>query len=229
MIPPQANFPAGQTGPGDSSTGRANGQERHSRFVEQMKLVLPALAAVFLSLLLLWPWMSDQISAFPLDILPFDYRSADTSTILNPRFVGSDRNDDPFVVTAKTATNLPDEGDWMVLDAPKAEITQQSGHWISLESQTGHVSRSQNLISLEDTVFLYRDDGVEFTTQEAVIDLGESRAFGSLPVTGSGPQFTVTADGGFAVENGGTLVRFLGKSHLVLNQTGSPSPKASAP
>lgn len=229
MIPPQANSPsAGHAGSGGYSA-HPNGTERHSRFVEQMKVFLPALAAVFLSLLLLWPWVSDRTSSFPLDILPFDYRNADTSTILNPRFMGSDKSDDPFVVTAKTAINLPDEGDWMVLDTPKAEITQQSGRWISLESQTGYVSREQHLITLEDNVFLYRDDGVEFATEGAVIDLAESRAFGYLPVTGSGPQFTITAEGGFAVENGGALIRFLGKSHLVLSQTGSLSPEAAAP
>ncbi|MBE1236607.1 LPS export ABC transporter periplasmic protein LptC [Phaeovibrio sulfidiphilus] len=214
----------GQAAPHRSRTlsERERASERHSRFVERMKVILPAVSSVFLCLLLFWPWMTERLHDFRLEFPPFDYRSADSSTIVNPRFMGSDKNDEPFVISAERATGLSAKDGWILLVSPRADLNRRSGDWFSLESHTGHISEDHNLVTLEKDVFLYRNDGTQFMTEEAVIDLSDNRAFGDKPVDGRGPDFTVASSSGFEVENGGAVIRFLGKSRMQIGQQEHP-------
>lgn len=201
-----------------------SGDDRHGRFVAGMKLVLPGLAVLLLGVLVAWPWVSDHIAGFSVEFASFDPRGVETGSVVNPRYLGTDRNNNPFVVTADAATDLGASDGRLRLVNPKGDLLQSSGRWLSLGSDIGYVTNSRQRIELESNVLFYRDDGLQFRTRAATIDLEHNRAFGVEPVTGEGPALQITSAEGFAVEEAGARILFQGRTRLILNDSSESRP-----
>jgi lipopolysaccharide export system protein LptC len=211
-----AALPAGGRDP-RFRTGRAT--PGYSRFVLLMKLVLPSLAVVMLGVILAWPQISERAEGLAVEFVTLDRRHADLGSIINPRYVGTDEQDQPYMVTADTATEMADGSGRVRLSNPKGDLTQTTGRWLSVTSELGYLSDGNQRVELEHNVMLYRDDGFQFETSKAFILMDENRAYGSQPVKGQGEKLEITSDSGFRVDEGGDVILFQGKSHLILLET----------
>ncbi|GEO81546.1 LPS export ABC transporter periplasmic protein LptC [Pararhodospirillum oryzae] len=206
---------------------------RYGRFVASMKLLLPGLATITLGVLVAWPWINDHTAGLALGFATFDPRSADFSSILNPRYMGTDRDNNPYVVTADTATDLGSGDGRLRLINPKGDLLQASGRWLSLSSDVGYLTNTNQHVELESNVLFYRDDGLQFRTQSAMIELDKNRAYGNDPVQGEGPDYDIVSEG-FAIEEGGERIVFSGHARLLLHESsagggGGLLPGAPAP
>ncbi|WP_170294874.1 LPS export ABC transporter periplasmic protein LptC [Roseospira navarrensis] len=200
--------------------GPAMRRARHySRFVVMMKLLLPSVAVVMLGIVLAWPQIRERTEQLDLGLPDMDPRDANPRVLEGPRYHGLDEQDQPYTLIAETAEELEGHPDWVDLVEPVGDISLHSGRWVSLEGNTGLYSKIERTLDLSGDVMLYRDDGFEFHTEGAFIDLRTSSARGSRPVRGQGPGRTIRSEG-FDMQDGGAVVTFTGKARLLMDDAG---------
>lgn len=187
----------------------------YSNFVRTAKIGLLTVALLLIVLVVAWPYIDVSDTRFRIGFADLTVREAGDPSMVNPRYVGTDDDDQPYSVTAEIARRLSETGDVIELDQPKADLAMNDGTWLVLSSQRGVYGRVAEQLELVGSVVLYHDSGYEFLTEKANINLQTSVADGQLPVRGQGPFGNLEAEG-FRLDDRGQTIYFTGKSKLVL-------------
>ena len=195
---------------------RLPGLAGYSRYVVFMKFFLPAAAMMLIAAIVIWPQIQVTDNSFSIGLSDIQLTTRENPSMVNARFVGSDKQNQPFSITADLAKNLLFGNTKIELEMPKADITVKDGTWMVLTANTGVYNQSGQTLSLEGEVNLFHDAGYEFNTKRAKIDLNDGIARSDVKVTGQGPFGQLTASG-FRIENKGKSIYFTGKSKLVLH------------
>jgi lipopolysaccharide export system protein LptC len=201
--------------------GRHRHSRTYSRFVSLMKFLLPVAALAVIVLVVAWPHINTRDLKFRLGITVMKLTGSDDPSMINPRYVGTDSDNQPFSITADLARNITEKGMRVTLVMPKADITLEDGTWLVLTANDGEYSREEKALNLAGQVNLYHDSGYEFRTERAAIDLTTGTALSNDPVSGQGP-FGRLAAAGFRMMNKGKVIHFLGKSKLTLYPGAKP-------
>ncbi|MDD9876422.1 MAG: LPS export ABC transporter periplasmic protein LptC [Magnetovibrio sp.] len=217
---PAAPAPSGIAGRRDlaSSVGpeaRVAHSKLYSRFVGLMKLVLPMVALMLIALVIAWPHLNTADLRFRIGFAALQLSDSKDPSMINPRYVGTDKDNQPFSITADLARNLAGSGAEVELEMPKADITTEDGTWLVLTAKNGIFARTDKKLNLNGAVNLFHDSGYEFRTERADIDLAAGVATGNDPVEGQGPFGHLTANGFRLIDKGRTIL-FTGKSKLTL-------------
>lgn len=190
-------------------------RDRYSQFVGFMKLLLPALAAALVLLVVVWPQISLDEDRFRLSMSRLTPDQAESLTMLNARFQGTDERDRPYTITADMATQDSRNPELVKLELPKADMTLEDGTWLALTARRGEYHRASQLLDLVGAVSLFHDNGFELRTERARIDLANGSATGGQKVIGQGTEGSITGEG-FQVLDRGARIIFTGESRLVL-------------
>lgn len=176
----------------------------YSRFVTWMKFALPAVALAVLALIAAWPTLNE---------LPTPKIAADKgqTEMIKPRYLSKDEQNQPFSLVAVKADKLADQPDIVLLDQPEMEMTQKDGAWVNIRSDKGWYDQNTGILKMRGNVRVLRDDGNEFTTEEAESDVRKGTAWGDVHVVGQGPQGVINAEGFRLTDRGKTMV-FLNQS-----------------
>lgn len=176
----------------------------YSRFVTLLKFALPALALAMLALVAAWPSLTE---------LPTARIAADKGQLemINPRYFSADEQNQPYSLTAARADQSEEQPGLVALDKPEAEMTETGGTWVTLRSDRGWYDRTTGILRMVGGVRVMRDDGSEFTTDEAYSDVRAGTAWGDHHVVGQGPQGEIDAVGFRMSDRGKTMV-FLNES-----------------
>lgn len=218
---PQGARTGGQARAGRAARrGRAPGLA-YTRFVGLLKVVLPALALGILLLLVAWPRLGDPPA-------PLAVRPGDESAMLNARYVGTDEKDRPFSVVAERAVRSASAPELVDLVRPEAEMTLEDGTWIFLRGDSGRYNEKTGKLLLLGSVDLIHDDGYEFRTDEAHVNVDEGTAWGDRPVQGQGPFGEIFAQGFRLFDKGQTVV-FTGRARLNLAAEGGADGPSGGP
>ncbi|WP_084536907.1 LPS export ABC transporter periplasmic protein LptC [Azospirillum halopraeferens] len=175
-----------------------------SRLVALLKVALPALALMMLALIAAWPSLTEP---------PQPRIDADNGQLemIRPRYFSADEKNQPFSVIADRAERSELEPDVVVLDQPEAEMTELDGTWVTLRSDRGWYDQHTGILKMRGAVRVMRDDGNEFTTDEAFADVKAGTAWGDVSVAGQGPQGVILAEG-FRMTDRGKNVVFINQS-----------------
>ncbi len=193
----------------------------YSRFVGIAKRLLPGVALTLLLLVAIWPRLQTEIERVHLTLPRLDPREARDLRMVNARYVGVDRQNRPFVLTAETARQTSSGSDGLVaLEGPKGDLTTTSGSWLEVTAYTGVYQPQAQLLDLFGNVQLFQDKGNEFRTDSAHVDMGQGTAEGHDRVEGQGPFGRVIGQG-FRVLERGDVIIFTGRARLDLG----PRPK----
>jgi len=192
----------------------------YSRFVSMMKFLLPAAAIVVVLLVVLWPHLATDDLKFRLGFAAVKLGISEEPSMVNPRYVGADKENQPYSVTADLARKLSGglsvKGvETLELEMPKADLMMKDGTWVVLTAQNGVFKRANQTLDLKGAVNLYHDSGYEFRTDVAEIDLTTGAASGTAPIEGQGPFGQLQAEG-FSLVDRGKTIYFTGKSKLTL-------------
>lgn len=213
MDPPEPTKPPAAT-PGAAPPPRLSLRDRYSIFVGLMKIVLPAMAAALVLLVVVWPQLNVE-TGFRVGVSDLSLEDAESLTMLNPRFDGSDANNQPYRLTADLATQRPGDENVIDLEQPAGDLTLESGTWLALTARSGQYRKEQEVLDLAGDVSLFHDGGFELRSDSARIDLGRGTARGDQPVEGQGSAGLISGQG-FEVLDRGDRIIFTGKSRLVL-------------
>lgn len=205
---------------------------KHQRLVALLRIALPLAALLLAALVIAWPkFQNRERSSFNLSPTHADPKEVEQLTMVNPKFVGLDSKQEPYTVTAKAANQDHPGADLVLLDQPQADITLESGAWVTVTALNGRYTQKEQLLNLIGDVNLFHDSGFEFHTEQAQIDLANNTMSGDVPVTGHGPAGTIDAEGFMVLDHGQTVL-FTGHAKLHLNpgaKSATATKKSPAP
>ncbi len=204
-------------GPGGAgrSAARRRYAQGYSRFVHLMKYLLPAVAILLVGLVAVWPHLKPKDRGFRIEFSALKARETGDPNMVNARYLGSDKNNQLFSVTADLVRNAMKDAANVELVMPKADIALEDGTWLVVTAETGVYSRAAKTLRLAGAVNLFHDSGYEFRTTRVTIDLDEGSAVGTEPVEGQGPFGDLSAEGFRLLEKGKTII-FTGKARLLI-------------
>ncbi len=187
----------------------------YSRFVGLMKRGLPALAALLVALVLAWPGVLTRKEGFQLSFSDLRGLGEEQLTMLNPRFMGVDRKNQPFVVTADSANQDPADPRRVTLERVQADITLTDGSWLSLIASQGLYVQAEQMLTLEGPISIHSDTGYELHLKRAEMALAIGAAWSDSGVEGQGPFGHLRADR-MRIENQGEKMYFEGRVRLTV-------------
>lgn len=189
---------------------------KYTRFTGLMKLILPAIAGVLVLMIIVWPQFKDESDGFRLGATRVALETTSGQKLVNARYTGTDRRDNPFTITAKTLAQRDKNDDAIELRGPTADVFLDAGSWVAMSAPLGSYRKGTRILELSGGVDLFHDDGYEFHTEVAVIDLADGIASSDRPVRGHGP-FGRLRSSGFRILDGGERIQFSGKTRLLLH------------
>ncbi len=182
------------------------------RAIRFLKIALTVLAAALIALLVLWPQLPTSPDRLRIAFADLDVTGDDLSMI-NARYVGTDRNNRPFTITADAARH-PVSGEGILeLESPQADIYLQDGSWVMVTADKGDYRVAERLLHVAGAVRLFHDSGYEFASSEANVDLEENIVSGTNPVVGRGPFGELEGEG-FRFSKDGKTMMLTGHSRL---------------
>ncbi len=201
-VPPRENAPrlAGlQARSREGAAGRAGG---YSNFVGFMRYALPLGALLLLGLVIVWPLATGREEGFRITFS--DAPDLDGSLrMVNARYIGVDNRNQPYTVTAAEA-NQPDANSPLItLEEISADVFTDAGagQWIALTAREGLYERDARQLDLAGDVSIFSDQGHEFHTDRAHVDLAARTADGDAPLSGQGPLGLLEAGNFFLDDN----------------------------
>lgn len=189
-------------------------RSRHGRLARFARIALPLAALGLVGLIFAWSRIDPIIDRIHISETEQAPEEIDTVTMENARFAGVDGQNRSFNITAVRAVQSADDDNHIDLQQPKADIVLASGAKVAIQSDRGGLQRDTQILDLAGKVMVTQDQGYEFRTETARIDLNERTAAGDAPVNGRGPQGEIRAEG-FEILDGGTRVIFRGRSRAL--------------
>jgi len=202
--------------------------DRYSRRVARLRIILPAVGFGLLLIVGVWPRVAPIVERFSFAWPAIDLREARELRILNPRYVGTDRANRPFVVTAAVGRQVPDRQELMSLEEPRADMKTEGGSGLALSAASGIYQGQGQLLDLFGNVTLVHANGMTFVTEGARVEIASNAASGRDPVAGHGPQADVKGEGFQMFDKGDTIV-FTGHSELVTKAAAPTEAPAQPP
>jgi lipopolysaccharide export system protein LptC len=199
-------------------------ENRYSRRVALLKRLLPAIGLALLLLISIWPRLAPLWDRMRLGFAAIDLRDARELRMFNPRYLGTDRLNRPYTVTAAVAHQIPDRQDLMSMEAPRADMKTHGGADVVITGATGIYQSQTQLLDLFGDVTLVHQDGTRFVTDTARLDVAHNTAQGDDPIEGHGPSGNVKAQG-FRIFDKGDTILFTGRSDMLLR---GAKPEANA-
>ncbi len=187
----------------------------YSRAVLMGKLALPVVAFGLVAIIALWPYLQKEEIASTIGFLRGAVGEQGLPTMVNPRYTGVDKDNQPFAVTADIAHNLVLDTTHVELEMPKADITTNAGSWMVVTAETGVYDKDGKSLDLAGKVNLFYDEGYELNTNELHVDIHARTAESRSPVSGQGPIGDILSEG-FRLNNVTRVIVFSGKARLIL-------------
>ncbi len=187
----------------------------YSRFVTWTKVLLPVIALALIVLVVVWPYLKLADTRFSIGFTALKVGNVEDPAMINPRFLGADKDKQTFSITADIAKNLLNAEKSVELEMPKADISLDDGSWLVVTAKNGTYVRQNETLTLNESVNLFHDSGYEFRTESVDIELTKGTVTGSVLIEGQGPFGKLQAQGFRLVDKGKTIY-FTGKSKLTI-------------
>jgi len=184
----------------------------YSRFVRTLKIMLPLSAFGVVAAAMLFVLFYDADDTLTLSFTAVEHVDNDLRMV-NPRFSGMDDERRPFLVTATSATQDARDPRNVTLETLQADMALSETSWVSLSAERGALDSEAETLDLSGNISFFTDEGYEFHTEHALVQLREQRVTADTEVSGQGPLGTMRADG-FVAEDGGDLLRFTGNVRM---------------
>lgn len=192
-----------------------SGEDPRRRLIMRLvKFVLPAVALIFLALMVAWPRLFREESKFELTTSEIS-AVKDDLRMSSPRFTGMDADNRPYRVTADAAVQDMNDHDLVRLEALQADLSMTDGSWLSVNANNGLMHNGLQILQLDGQIEAYSDFGYAFYTQSAQIDLKAGSLYSDQPVRLQGPYGHLRAKTMRATERGQRL-HFAGDVKVII-------------
>ena len=185
----------------------------HTRRVLIFKRGLPVFSFLLASLMLMW---AEQKEQFSMAVPSGKEMTGAKINMEQVRFFAQDKKKQPLTVVAPRVLETNSEKQIITLYKPVATYKMESGEEIKAETPYGLVDQNNQTMTFEDQVSAVTDTGYKALTKNVVCDNKEGVVLGKSPITVTGPDGKIKAEG-FRLSHKGDQVDFLGKTDSTLN------------
>ena len=188
----------------------------HSRYVLLAKLLLPAVAAVLATTLLVWPTLKKDISEFKID---FDIKKGDIEklSVNKTTIYITDKNNRVNNLAAEKINEISAGSQTFSLTTPEAILPLSNDEWLSIKSPDGIFTQKTSLLQLKNTVELFYSRGLNIQTDQIFFDFKTSEGHSESAVSGEGFLGTINSER-FEFSGKTNILTFLGKTTIVINE-----------
>jgi lipopolysaccharide export system protein LptC len=187
-----------------------------SRLIDVLRILLPVLALILVGLVVAWP----QIMPGPAGIsvptfVPGEGDEPGRLRMDSPRYVGKTSRDQPYEVTAQSASVDPLVASIVHLDRPAADIALGDDGDVRVMALSGTYDRDTEKLVLDGGIEVVTSSGYRFVTPSARVNLAQGRVQGWEPIEGAGPTGRLWADR-FEITDAGDVLRFNGRVKVTM-------------
>ena len=136
--------------------------------------------------------------------------------IIEPKFLGLNKNKKPFLVKAYRAEKISNQENVYKLQKPSGEMKDNKGTMFFLNSLEGEFDQNNQKIHLYENVYLKNLEGLSFKTESAYIDLETNDIYGNVKTFGFNNNGKISSQG-FKIKDQGNIITFKGPTNLIIN------------
>ena len=139
-----------------------------------------------------------------------------TLTLEYAKLIGNDRNNKPYVITAKSSfKNILDEN-LLHLNSVEADMTLNSNNWMSIYTNHAIFNIFEKTIEATEKVFIFYDDGTKLESSGLNYNVANGIGFSNSGVKMFGKWGIIEASS-FSFDTSEHMIKFYDKPKLILN------------
>ena len=139
-----------------------------------------------------------------------------TLTLENAKLIGNDRNNKPYVITAKSSFKNSLNENLIHLNSVEADMTLNSNNWMLINTNYATFNIFDKTIEAKEKVFIFYDDGTKLESSGLNYDVSNGIGFGNNGVKMFGKWGIIEA-GSFSFDTNNHMIKFYKKPKLILN------------
>ena len=137
-------------------------------------------------------------------------------TLENAKLIGNDRNNKPYVITAKSSFKNSSDENLIHLNSVEADMTLNSNNWMLINTNHATFNIFEKTIEAKAKVFIYYDDGTKLESSGLNYNVSNGIGFGNNGVKMFGKWGIIEADS-FSFDTNDHMIKFYRKPKLILN------------
>ena len=139
-----------------------------------------------------------------------------TLTLENAKLIGNDRNNKPYVMTAKSSFKNSLDENLLHLNSVEADMTLNSNNWMSINTNHAIFNISEKTIEATEKVFIFYDDGTKLESSGLNYNVANGIGFSTSGVKMFGKWGIIEANS-FSFDTNDHMIKFYNKPKLILN------------
>ena len=139
-----------------------------------------------------------------------------TLTLENAKLIGNDRNNKPYVITAKSSFKNSLDENLLHLNSVEADMTLNSNNWMSINTNHAVFSIFEKTIEATEKVFIFYDDGTKLESFGLTYNVANGIGFSNGGVMMFGKWGIIEASS-FSFDTSDHIIKFYNKPKLILN------------
>ena len=139
-----------------------------------------------------------------------------TLKLENAKLIGNDRNNRPYVITAKSSFKNSIDENIIFLNSVEADMTLNNNSWMLINTNHASFNVLENSIKAKDKVFIFYDDGTKLESTELDYNISKGVGYGDDGVKMFGKWGVIEANS-FFFDTNYQIIKFYNKPKLTLN------------
>ncbi len=139
-----------------------------------------------------------------------------TLTLENAKLIGNDRNNKPYVITAKSSFKNDLDENLIHLNYVEADMTLNSNNWMSINTSHAIFNINKKTIEATEKVFIFYDDGTKLESSGLNYNVANGIGFSNSGVKMFGKWGIIEASS-FSFDTNDHMIKFYNKPKLILN------------
>ena len=142
--------------------------------------------------------------------------SQNTLTLENAKLIGNDRNNKPYVITAKSSFKNSLDENLLHLNSVEADMTLNNDNWMSINTNHAIFNIFEKTIEATEKVFIFYDDGTKLESSGLNYNVANGIGFSNSGVKMFGKWGIIEASS-FSFDTSDHMIKFYNKPKLILN------------
>ena len=139
-----------------------------------------------------------------------------TLTLENAKLIGNDRNNKPYVITAKSSFKNSLDENLIHLNFVEADMMLNSNNWMLINTNNATFNIFEKTIEATEKVFIFYDDGTKLESSGLKYNVANGIGFSNSGVKMFGKWGIIEASS-FSFDTGDHMIKFYNKPKLILN------------
>ena len=139
-----------------------------------------------------------------------------TFNLENARLIGNDKNNKPYVITAKSSFKNSLDENLLHLNSVEADMTLNNNNWMSINTNHAIFNIFEKTIKATEKVFIFYDDGTKLESAGLNYNVANGIGFSNSGVKMFGKWGIIEASS-FSFDTSDHMIKFYNKPKLILN------------